>query len=233
MSDADRNDPVGGIAVTQTSGPGVWSFSLDGTVFVDFGIVASDNALHLPYSADIRFTPSGSGGGLATFTYLAWDQTVGTAGNKSAATWDDVQCVAGGLPDPDTLLCSDGTPPVVTTYVTSTAYSQDVDQKPIADALQVLLTNLPDAPVLIPSNPLMGTTNEHTPVEAVIDRFVSGVFDPDGSNVAAGNRVDFRDGAGDLGVFAGRQRLSAAAVRLRIRRCRWMPTTICAIRPTT
>ncbi len=67
VADVDRNDPLGGIAVTETSGPGVWSFSLDGTVFVDIGVVRSDNALHLPWSADIRFTPTGSGGGTAVY----------------------------------------------------------------------------------------------------------------------------------------------------------------------
>ena len=186
ITDVDRNDPTGGIAVTQLTGAGVWSFSLDGSVFVDIGLVGGDNALHLPYSADIRFTPSGSGGGRASFTYLAWDQTVGTAGNKSPATWDNTECLAGGVPDPVTLLCSDGSQPVVVTYVTSTAYSQDENQQPVADTLNIQLLDLPDAPVLIPSNPRMGTTDEHTPIEAAFDQFVTGVSDPDGSSVLQG-----------------------------------------------
>ena len=175
ITDVDRNDPTGGIAVTQLSGAGVWSFSLDGSVFVDIGLVDGDNALHLPYSADIRFTPSGSGGGGASVTYLAWDQTVGTAGNKFPVTWDNTECLAGGVPDPVTLLCSDGSQPVVVTYVTSTAYSQDANQQPVGDTLSIQLLDLPDAPVLIPSNPRMGTTDEHTPVEAAFDQFVTGV----------------------------------------------------------
>jgi VCBS repeat-containing protein len=186
VTDADRNDPTGGIAVTQLTGAGVWSFSLDGSVFVDIGLVAGDNALHLPYSADIRFTPSGGGGGGASFTYLAWDQTVGTAGNKSPATWEIAECLAGGLPDPDTLLCPDGTPPVEMTYVTSTAYSQDENRQPVTDTLNIALLDLPDAPVLIPSTPQMGTTDEHTAFEAAFDQFVTGVSDPDGSNVLQG-----------------------------------------------
>ncbi len=186
ITDVDRNDPTGGIAITQLSGAGVWSFSLDGNVFVDIGPVGGDNALHLPYSADIRFTPSGSGGGGASVTYLAWDQTVGTAGNKSPVTWDNDECLAGGVPDPLTLLCPDGSEPVVVTYVTSTAYSQDANQQPVGDTLTVQLLDLPDAPVLIPSNPRMGSTDEHTPISAVFDQFVTGVSDPDGSSVLQG-----------------------------------------------
>ena len=186
VSDADRNDPTGGIAITQLTGSGVWAFSLDGSVFVDIGLVSGDSALHLPYSADIRFTPSGGGGGGASATYLAWDQTVGTAGTKSAVTFVVDECVAGGVPDSVTGLCPDGSNPVLVTYVTSTAYSQDEDGHPVTDTLSIQLADLPDAPILLPANPRMGTTDEHTPVEAVFNDFVTGVADPDGSSELQG-----------------------------------------------
>jgi len=181
ISDVDRNDPTGGIAITQLIGPGVWSYSLNGTVFVDIAPVSGGDALHLPYSADIRFTPFGGGGGFASFTFLAWDQTVGTAGGRRPATQNIAECPAGDLPDPDTQLCLDGSPPTIVTYVTSTAYSQDEDQHPVVDIVRFELLDLPDAPVLIPSNPQMGTTDEHTPIEVAFNQFVTGVSDPDGS----------------------------------------------------
>lgn len=179
--DVDRNDPTGGIAMTGISGPGVWSYSLNGTAFVDIAPLSGADALHLPYSADIRFTPFGGGGGSASFTFLAWDQTVGTAGGRRAATQQVAECLAGEAPDPDTLLCADGSVPTIVTYVTSTAYSQDEDGHPLTETVWFELRDLPDAPVLVPSNPRMGTTDEHTPFEAAFQDFVTGVSDPDGS----------------------------------------------------
>ena len=56
ISDEDPSDPLGGIAVTGLTGPGVWSFSRDGTVFVDFGTVSPSNALLLPPPPMSAFT---------------------------------------------------------------------------------------------------------------------------------------------------------------------------------
>ena len=77
ITDVDINDPVGGVAVTGVSGTGVWSYSTNGSVFVDVGVVSTDEPLLLPRHADIRFTPSGGSGGTATFTYWAWDASTG------------------------------------------------------------------------------------------------------------------------------------------------------------
>ena len=177
-----RHDPLGGIAVTGLTGPGVWSFSLDGVNFVDIGTVSLTDALLLPNSADIRFTPFGGSGGTATFTYAAWDQTLGTAGNRTAVTYR--HCTAGGVPTRTQACAStairrkDPTSP--------DAFSQDADQKPVTDTLTVTLADFNDAPVLIPANPQMGTTDEHTPLEAAVGSFVTGVSDPDGSSQLQG-----------------------------------------------
>lgn len=181
ITDHDPSDPLGGIAVTDLTGPGVWSFSLDGSVFVEFGTVSPTNALLLPPSADVRFTPSIGLGGTATFTYVAWDQSTGIAGSRAPVTYQ--QCVAGGVPDASTGLCQNGTLPVERTYG---AYSQDADQQPVMDTWTVTLAALNDAPVLVAMNPEMGTTDEHTSGEAVIGDFVTQVFDPDGSNQLQG-----------------------------------------------
>lgn len=175
ITELDVYDPLGAIAVTALTGPGVWSFSLDGINFVDIGRVSMLDALLLPNSADIRFTPFGGSGGTATFSYAAWDQTLGTAGNRTAVTYSI--CTAGGIPDPDTGLCTDGNPPEDLAY---DAFSQDADQRPVTDTLTITLTDFNDAPVVVPTNPQMGTTDEHTPLTVAVGSFVTGVTDPDG-----------------------------------------------------
>jgi len=191
IADADIYDPLGGIAVTELTGPGVWSFSLDGVNFVDIETVSPTDALLLPSSANIRFTPFGGSGGTATFTYAAWDQTLGTAGNRTAVTY--TTCTAGGVPDPDTGLCIDDNPPEDLAYG---AFSQDTDEKLVTDALTVTLMDFNDAPVLIPVNPRMGTTDESTPREVAVGSFVTGVSDPDGSSVLQGIVVVSASGLG-------------------------------------
>lgn len=181
ISDVDPNDPTGGIAITEISGPGVWSYSLNGTAFVDIAPLSGSDALHLPYSAEIRFTPFGGEGGDASFTFLAWDQTVATAGGRRAATQEVAECSAGEVPDPETLLCLDGSEPTLVTYVTATAYSQDEEGHPLTETVWFELQDLPDAPVLVPANPRMGGTDEQTPFDVAFLDFVSGVSDPDGS----------------------------------------------------
>mgnify|MGYP000909214944 FL=1 len=191
VSDPDVHDPLGGIAVTGLTGPGVWSFSQDGVGFVDIGTVSQTDALLLPSWADIRFTPFGGSGGTATFTYAAWDQTLGTAGTRTPVTY--LSCTAGGLPDPETGLCSDDNPPEELAYG---AFSQDVDQKLVTDALAITLLDFNDAPVLIPGNPQLGTTDEHTPLDVTVGSFVTGVSDPDGSGQLQGIVVVSASGAG-------------------------------------
>lgn len=178
ITDADWTDPLGGIAVTELTGPGVWSFSLNGKTFVEFGTVSPTNALLLPASADVRFTPSIGMGGTATFQYVAWDQSTGTAGSRTSVTYQ--QCVAGGVPDVITGLCQDGKLPAQGTYG---AYSQDEDQQPVMDTWTVTLSDLNDAPVLVAMNPYIGTTDEdQTSGAAAIGDFVTQAFDPDGSS---------------------------------------------------
>jgi hypothetical protein len=72
-----------GIAVTAATGGGAWQYSTDGgTTWTGFGTVSASTALLLSNTTLIRFVPSTGFLGTATLTYLAWDQTSGTAGNK-------------------------------------------------------------------------------------------------------------------------------------------------------
>lgn len=168
IGDADPNDPLGGIAVRGLSGEGTWAYSIGGTVFVNIGVVSDDQALLLPHDAYIRFTPNGSAGGSAALDYRAWDTTLGSAGNKFDTTFQ--VCLVGGDIDPETGLCLDGELPEE--YLHG-AFSE------AWDTLSLSLTDLNDAPLLVPSMPLIGSVDEHTTLTARLDAFVTGVLDPD------------------------------------------------------
>lgn len=71
-----------GIAVAGTTGAGTWQYSTDGTTWVSFGSVSANTALLLRSTDQIRFSGSGTSAGSATITYVAWDQSTGTAGAK-------------------------------------------------------------------------------------------------------------------------------------------------------
>ena len=80
ITDADP-DAQTGIAITATVGNGEWRYSIDnGASWHSF--VASDAAALLLRDQDlIRFAPDHKNGGPASFTYHAWDQTAGSAGD--------------------------------------------------------------------------------------------------------------------------------------------------------
>ena len=87
ITDANITDAEGatlGIAVTNTSGPGLWEFSLDGgTTWSGFGAVSTSSAVLLDNSAKIRFIPQTDVAGSATITFFGWDQTTGSAGDRN------------------------------------------------------------------------------------------------------------------------------------------------------
>jgi hypothetical protein len=89
ISDADSAAAIGGIAVTGLeSGNGTWQYRLDNTgSWTDIGTISDSSALLLRPSDAIRFLPNGENATSASFTYRAWDQTSGSAGQTiSAAT---------------------------------------------------------------------------------------------------------------------------------------------------
>jgi hypothetical protein len=185
VTDVDIYDPVGGIAVTATTGSGVWSYSLNGAVFADVGLVSDANgALLIPYDGWIRFTPTSGAGGTATLTYRAWDTTSGTAGGKYPV--ETKYCALGGPLQPDGL-CPGQVPPMV---LTDDAFSLE------HDTLSLTLTDLNDAPVLVPSAPVLGITDEETPFDAAVDDVVKGVYDPDTGFTLAGIAVTAAGGGG-------------------------------------
>src|SRR6185369_9514396 len=68
-----------GIAITGKAGNGTWQYSTDGTTWASFGSVSATNALLITSTTQVRYIPDGQNGETATFTFMAWDQTSGTA----------------------------------------------------------------------------------------------------------------------------------------------------------
>lgn len=167
VTDVDENASIGGVAVIGSSGPGSWQYSLNGTIYVNVGVVSEQSALLLPRHADLRFVPGGAGGGDASITYRAWDRTSGTSGAKTSTTFEmceDMSMI--GMEG----LCADLSLPLTIVF---DAFSE------ASDTFTLMLGDVNDAPILVPSGPLMGTTDEETPIEVVVGDFVIGVTDPD------------------------------------------------------
>ncbi|MBL8792853.1 MAG: hypothetical protein JNM56_03015, partial [Planctomycetia bacterium] len=76
---------VGAVAIVGLSGTqnGTWQYSLNGTTFLNFGSVSESAARLLVANATtrIRFLPNKDFNGEVGFSFVAWDQTVGTAGS--------------------------------------------------------------------------------------------------------------------------------------------------------
>ena len=74
---------VKGIAITSQTGNGTWQYSTDGTTWTAIGAVSATNALLLTSSSRLRYIPDGMNGETATFGFVAWDQTTGTASTNA------------------------------------------------------------------------------------------------------------------------------------------------------
>lgn len=81
-SDADA-DPAG-IAVSSVDNTnGAWQYSLDsGNTWTNFETVSDSAALLLVGSEMLRFAPNSDFQGSTTFTFYAWDQTMGSNGDR-------------------------------------------------------------------------------------------------------------------------------------------------------
>jgi hypothetical protein len=86
---------VKGIAVTATTGNGVWQYSTDNATWTAFGSTSGSAALLLDSGSYIRFVPDGLNGETATFTYRAWDKTSGTASSNGTPRTGDTSANGG------------------------------------------------------------------------------------------------------------------------------------------
>jgi cyclophilin family peptidyl-prolyl cis-trans isomerase len=82
ITDSDEDAVVGGIAVIDYSGYGIWEYSLDGTTFYSIGDVSPSSALLLAKDAMLRYTPNGKNGEAAFISFRAWDTTAGVNGGR-------------------------------------------------------------------------------------------------------------------------------------------------------
>ncbi|MEZ6095180.1 MAG: VCBS domain-containing protein [Pirellulaceae bacterium] len=93
-SDVD-NSAVKGIAVTALSANGAWEYSTDGITWTAFGSVATNSALLLNSTSLIRFVPDSANGETATFDFVAWDQTSGSASANGSPQYGDATTSGG------------------------------------------------------------------------------------------------------------------------------------------
>ena len=84
--DADTGATVGGIALFDATGGGVWSYSLDGTTFTAVGAISGTSALLLPKSATLKYDAGSTTNETPTISYRAWDTASGAAETKVDAS---------------------------------------------------------------------------------------------------------------------------------------------------
>lgn len=120
--------PLKGIAITGTTGNGVWQYTLDGgATFNPVGVVSANSALLLRSSDELRYVPDSSNGETPTLTYRAWDQTGATANQQ------------GTKVDP-TVIGTGGTNPFSVALDTATLSVTSVNDAPV---LNPIAPNLP------------------------------------------------------------------------------------------
>jgi hypothetical protein len=82
-----------GIAVFQTSGPGAWQYSTNGSTWTAIGNVSQAQALLLPGSDSLRFVPATNFSGQVDLFFVAWDGSQGKAGSTA-----DIAVSGGATP---------------------------------------------------------------------------------------------------------------------------------------
>ena len=83
--DADAGTQKG-VALTGSTGNGRWQYSLDGLTWNDLGVVSNSHALLITLAQRLRFVPASDWNGTATVSFVAWDRTIGIAGDRADAT---------------------------------------------------------------------------------------------------------------------------------------------------
>jgi VCBS repeat-containing protein len=118
ISDVDPS-PLQGIAVIGTvDGNSHWEYRLQGSSdWVAFGSVSGSQALLLGANDFVRFEPDAKNGTSASFTYRAWDQTSGSAGQKADATSNGGGTAFSSVTDTASIAVSDA-PDAATIVVT-------------------------------------------------------------------------------------------------------------------
>jgi hypothetical protein len=78
-ADPDRGTALG-MALTSATGPGTWQYLFGGIWHAVPATLTTTAALLLPPTASLHFVPTPNASGTAALSWVAWDQTQGTAG---------------------------------------------------------------------------------------------------------------------------------------------------------
>ncbi|MGC3965233.1 MAG: DUF4347 domain-containing protein [Rhodocyclaceae bacterium] len=126
MTYADADGPASGIAITSSTGTGLWQYSTDGVTWTAVGAVSNSSALLLSAGTELRYAPNGQNGETPTLTFRAWDRSAGTASTNGVRGTADTTTNGG-----------------------STAYSTGTAQASLT------VNSVNDAPVLTPTGPTL------------------------------------------------------------------------------
>mgnify|MGYP003344872040 CR=1 FL=1 len=131
---------LNGLAITSKSGSGTWQYSTDGVAWASFGTVSATSALLVSSSTQVRYVPDGRNGETATFNFVAWDRTTGTASTNSTANYGNPGAGGG-----------------------SSAYSSQSGQASLT------VTSVNDAPTVVSgTNVTLTPTDENTVSSAIL-----------------------------------------------------------------
>jgi hypothetical protein len=86
VTDVD-GDPLGGIAITAMTGPGLWQYSLDGGAnWLTLTLPLTSSALTLSRTDLLRFVPNLGATAGGSISYRAWDRSSGASGQRINVT---------------------------------------------------------------------------------------------------------------------------------------------------
>ncbi|MEM7475384.1 MAG: Ig-like domain-containing protein [Planctomycetota bacterium] len=97
FEDVDNNSPSG-IAVYANVGVGHWQYSTSPGVWIEVGAVSSAASLLLDASAELRFVPEVNTEETASLSFVAWDQSAGTATSGANKHFGDSNLRGGEAP---------------------------------------------------------------------------------------------------------------------------------------
>ncbi len=204
FSDVDNN-ALAGIALTQTSGNGIWQYSPDGVIWSDIGSVSNSQALALEDDDTIRYVPDGSNTETAGVTFRAWDRTSGSAGNKLDAGINGDTTSFSEATNTASLNITSSLDPVLEGLVSSTTIHEN-DEPSIIDS---------DVTLLDPASAGFGGGKLTTTfsAEGLLD-INTGTLSPftlSGvqilhSGTAIGEITEFTETGGEMAFFAGATR---------------------------
>ncbi len=180
ITDADSANPVGGVAITGVIGNGTWEYSLDNGV----SFVAIDSSTS---DTSAVLLPAD-----AVLRYTP-DAANGEVASINYCAWDTTFGNSGDKVD----LSQNG-------VGGTTAFSETTD------TASILVSDVNDAPVLTPANPILGVTKQSEPLQVNLADFINNgsgtttITDVDNGAVVGGIAVVGITGTGYLGVLARR-----------------------------